>query len=89
MNELVRVDNKEISKCREAQKEYALKNGAPYFAPSDGVCWKCNRNIYQNYEICDFDGIYIYKQISDGYSLNRASSELITGCPHCSRSYCD
>lgn len=89
MNESIKVNSEEILKCIQAQREYASKNRAPYFAPGDGFCWKCKRNIYQNYKIISLSNGLIYSQISDGYSLNRASSELITGCPHCSRSYCD
>ena len=35
----------EIMDCIEAQKEYCEKTGAPHFAPSDGVCWRCGRHI--------------------------------------------
>lgn len=39
----------------------------------------------------DSDGFCFscHHHIWDRISLEQASSELITGCPHCSRSYCD
>ncbi len=55
----------------KAQRKYAAEIGAPYFAPTRGICWKCHRQIYER------------------ISLEKASTELITGCPWCCRSYCD
>jgi hypothetical protein len=49
----------------------------PHFAPNNGICWKCHRNIYQNYKIGD--------HISKGYD----GKVYVTGCQHCHKSYCD
>lgn len=27
------------------QKEYCKETGAPFFMPSDGICWACGGNI--------------------------------------------
>jgi hypothetical protein len=54
-----------------AQKEYQKKTNSPSFAPSNGVCFKCRRQIYTE------------------ISLERASTTLITGCPHCHYSFCE
>jgi len=54
-----------------AQVEYCRVNKLPLFVPANGICWKCN------------------KQIFDAIGDRRASTELITGCPYCSRSFCD
>lgn len=43
------------------------------FAPPDGSCYRCHRNIYSE----------------GGISVERASKELITGCPSCHVSYVD
>jgi len=67
----------EISKCILAQKKLCEERKLPHFAPENGRCWSCNRNIYQNY---DFNG-----SISKG----NTGEKFITGCPHCNRSYCD
>lgn len=63
--------DKEIKEKIEAQKKYCIEKKLPHFAPSDGRCWRCNRQIYER------------------ISLKEASTDLITGCPWCNRSYCD
>jgi len=30
----------------EAQVQYCKENDTPLFAPSDGKCWQCRRDIY-------------------------------------------
>lgn len=62
-----------VKEACEAQDKYVNEIKAPHFAPFDGVCWSCGRNIYWE----------------NGYSVEEASKRLITGCPFCSRSYCD
>ena len=37
----------EITACIERQKELC-KGGFPMFAPDDGICWTCRRQIYQD-----------------------------------------
>lgn len=69
--------NEEIRACIEAQAKYCRDHHDPHFAPEDGFCWSCGNQIY-----ADANG-------SRGESLEYASNELITGCPHCNRSYCD
>lgn len=64
--------NPTIRKAIVAQKQYCKDNKAPHFAPEDGFCWSCGKQIYAN-----------------GRSVKYASENLITGCPHCHRSYCD
>jgi len=64
-----------------AQKYFCKAKGLPLFAPSDGVCWRCSNNIYKEVERPDGH--------KTGYSVEIAGSTLITGCPHCCRSYCD
>lgn len=63
----------DIPAAVDAQKEYCEKNNYPHFAPSNGICWCCGKNIYS----------------VDGISVERAANNLITGCPFCHRSYCD
>lgn len=60
-----------INACVNAQRKLCEQKEYPHFAPSNGVCYSCCKQIYER------------------ITLNRASTDLITGCPHCSRSYCD
>lgn len=34
------------SEAREAQDKYCDREGYPHFAPRDGKCWNCNKDIY-------------------------------------------
>lgn len=81
-------------KAIEAQKRYCEEKQVPHFAPYNGICWNCNRNIYElhywKYEN------HVRKSanpdevtLKTGISVEEAGSELVTGCPHCNRSYCD
>ncbi len=44
------------------------------FAPSSGVCWKCHQNIAEG---------------ENAITLEKLGDYIITGCPHCHRSFCD
>lgn len=74
----------DIGKAIQAQQQYCEKNGLPQFTPDNGRCWSCGQNIYEEKGCC----IYGSKERS-GISVERAGSQLITGCPFCNRSYCD
>jgi len=76
----MKTETFDIKLACEAQAKFVKEKGYPHFAPSTGRCYDCGRNIYQQ---------IISDQWSSGYSVERASSELITGCPHCHHSYCD
>ncbi|MEK3995665.1 hypothetical protein MKY29_12990 [Psychrobacillus sp. FSL K6-2365] len=79
-----------IAESVKAQSEYCKTNGAPHFAPRGGSCWKCNKNIYEPIERKFKD--YLSgeeKTRTTGITVEEAGSQLVTGCPHCNRSYCD
>lgn len=92
----------DVEKACRAQKKYCQEHNAPHFAPYDGVCWKCRRNIYQQigwkYERTS-SGVEIRRiavplnspelEYTTGISVEKAATSLVTGCPHCYRSYCD
>jgi hypothetical protein len=88
------MDNKtleyNISESVKAQSEYCKKTGAPHFAPRGGSCWKCNRNIYSPVErvqkLFTTDEEVKY---TTGITVEKATTQLVTGCPHCNISYCD
>ena len=69
-------------KAIEAQKKLCKEKGYPNFAPNKGICWKCGRNIYEELTIGE-------RNYKTGISVEKAGEELVTGCPHCKRSYCD
>lgn len=73
MNNKNEKKENDVQECIKAQAEFCKQNKLPHFAPYDGRCWSCGRQIYGE----------------PGYPLKKASSQLITGCPHCFRSYCD
>ncbi len=56
----------------------------PHFAPSSGICYSCNQDIYSPKTQIQGD-----RQWTTGISVESASKSLVTGCPHCHRSYCD
>lgn len=85
------VDEKEntkyTNKKEQAQNDYCVKNKIPMFAPSD--CFSCLRSVFGiKTGGKDLFG-KIYETISDPISLEKASTSLITGCPHCNRSFVD
>lgn len=67
----------DVEQASLAQKAYCKENGYPLFVHLQGLCWSCNKNIYLN------------EEYTKGYSVELAGSELLTGCPHCKRSYLD
>lgn len=72
----------DTQKAIDAQAKYCKEKHYPHFAPEgDGRCFKCNRNIYE--EIDHQNGW------KTGVSVEKAGSELITGCPHCHYSFCE
>jgi len=66
--------------ARKAQAEYCQKHNAPHFAPRDGICFRCKKDIYQE------SGIPGH---TTGISLEEATTTLVVYCPHCNRSYDD
>jgi len=93
-----------VQKAIEAQAKYCKEKDAPHFAPYSGVCHCCGKNIYEplggkrgqsaswigrtgrrRVETCPLEEAdYI-----TGITVEKAGKELVTGCPHCNRSYCD
>lgn len=64
---------KEVQMYVTAQEAFCQKVRAPMFAPKSGVCPYCAREIFGG----------------EGYAMSYAGRQLITGCPFCSRSFCD
>lgn len=62
------------------QKKFCNEKVHPHFAPLDGKCYRCNKNIYEPID----RGTY-----KTGHSVEKATTHLITGCPHCNYSFVD
>ncbi|MFU1797335.1 hypothetical protein ACM1RC_25950 [Paenibacillus azoreducens] len=75
----------DVQQSIKAQKKYCEEKQFPHFAPASGSCWSCGRNIYSPIEKAGWNG----KTYTTGITVEKAGSELVTGCPHCNRSYCD
>ena len=69
-------------RAMEAQNKLCKEKGWPHFAPGGGVCWRCGKNIYEK-------SVNTLTGCESGISVEEAGRQLVTGCPHCNRSYCD
>ena len=67
--------------ARKAQEDYCNREGVPHFAPMDGRCYFCGRDIYS--AVVSPDGKVT------GIPVSSAASRLITGCPFCWHTFCD
>lgn len=47
----------QLTEAREAQKKLCAEKALPHFAPSDGQCYECCLNIYQDYTRPGWSGI--------------------------------
>ncbi len=85
----------DFDKAIQAQTRYARDKNYPLFAPTDGRCYRCYRNIFRQVGWTGFDKRAEVSPDSPkavcvtGISVERAGRELIIGCPHCNYSFCD
>ena len=69
-----------------AQRRFCRSHDLPRFAPNDGWCYYCHNQIYAMAKHIDpYTGAVSYT----GITTDEAESTLVTGCPHCHRSYVD
>ena len=74
---MITKSQQEINNCIQNQEYYCKNHKLPNFSPIDGICYRCHKNIYQNY-------------IINGKTLlGEDGNEFITGCPYCGYSFCD
>ena len=66
-------------KAAMAQEHYCEEREGPMFAPHNGICPRCGRNIY-----LPTNGS---KGAVHGITVEKAGNQLITGCPHCNYSF--
>lgn len=67
----------------KAQIAFCERNEIPMYAPSNGICPACGRDIYDPHT---YRG---REEHTYGISVEEAASRLITGCPHCNATFCD
>jgi hypothetical protein len=86
----------DIAKARKAQENYCNEKKLPHFAPASGICYRCCKNIYEEVGWKVENGRKIQVPLKSvelhhktGVTVEEAGKTLITGCPHCNRSYCD
>ncbi|WP_411955120.1 hypothetical protein ACKXGF_04990 [Alkalibacillus sp. S2W] len=79
----------DVVEASNAQKHYCNENNAPHFAPQSGRCWNCGSNIYEAKQKVMAKGTEYEREVTTGITVEEASNSLVTGCPHCNRSYCD
>lgn len=63
-----------------AQDRYCEEHELPCFAPLDGICPSCGRNIY-----LPISGSAT--PCLSGITVSMAATRQITGCPHCRCSF--
>ena len=78
---LIEKSNEQLQECKDNQVHLWVEEKLPDFAPRSGKCYKCGRDIYQNYIL----GTHWKPRLSNGHD----GKELVTSCPHCNRSFCD
>ena len=73
--------NFDPKKASAAQEKYCDEHEIPCFAPHDGICERCGRNIYLPTNGRD--------HLILGITPEEAGKMHITGCCHCGYSFCD
>ena len=71
--------NFDPAKAAAEQEKYCSETERPLFAPHDGICYNCGRNIY-----LPTNGP---RGAVLGITVEEASTRLVTGCPHCHYSF--
>ena len=66
-----------------AQERYCNEHEITLFAPRNGWCYRCGRNIYEPYT---YRG---REDVTRGITVEEAGIRHITGCPHCNATFAD
>ena len=66
----------------KAQAQFCEDHELPLFAPDNGWCIACGRNIYEPYTCRRGNETVTY-----GITVEYAGKKLITGCPFCHTSF--
>lgn len=65
-----------------AQAKYCEEHEVPMFAPANGMCNRCGRNIYEPYTVR-----HGTETVQLGITVEDAGKRLISGCPHCNATF--
>jgi len=79
----------DTEKAIEAQNYYCYKNEIINFSPEDGSCFFCGKNIFEKRLITPTRVAETLKPRYSGIDVATAGEELITGCPHCNKTFID
>ncbi len=82
-----------------AQRAYCAEKSFPNFA-GGGICFSCNRSVFERLKTRQVDQFVVTEegglledsepvQRETGISVQEAAATLVTGCPHCHRTFCD
>jgi len=73
----------DTTKAIKAQEAYCNEHEIPMFAPRNGWCTRCGRNIFEPYT-------YRREPLQTcGITVEDAGIRHITSCPHCNATFCD
>lgn len=69
-----------------------VEDGASPFAPLDGICFFCGKNIYvplfKHSERCPYTIVPMADaKLVTGITKEEAK-KIVTGCPHCRKTFC-
>lgn len=70
----------DVIKATKAQKDFCETYKVPMYAPVNGWCWSCGKNIYEPYMV---GGRIV------GITAEAAGKRMITSCPHCHATFVD
>lgn len=89
----------DIPQAVAAQRHYCREKGLPNFVGGGG-CLTCKRNVFalqktrhhQTSEVDERGGLHPFGPETEhetGISVEEAGATLVTGCPHCHRTFCE
>lgn len=73
------TNNFNPTQATKAQEAYCDEHECPMFAPRNGLCYRCGRNIFLPTNARD-GAVF-------GITVESAGKRLITSCPHCNYSF--
>ena len=72
------VNSEQVTKERqEAYLKFCEEKRLPNFVPPSGCCFHCGYNVFTDYA----KGTHKF--------IGERGNQYITGCPHCSQTFCD
>lgn len=89
---LIKDYKDELFNAEESIKNQGKLKGNYRLAPLNGICWTCRKNIYKPIFKKLVNDVCVIVQKEDASFVSgitiEESKKVVTGCPHCNRSYC-